>query len=74
METRWRSIAKAVIWRILGVFILGGLSWVFTKSWEDTSVITISFNSIRLVLYYFHERAWDKVKWGRKSSKEDYVI
>jgi len=74
METHWRSIAKAVIWRILGIFILGGLSWAFTKSWEDTSVITISFNSIRLVLYYFHERAWDRVSWGRKKVKEDYTI
>ncbi len=74
METRWRSVAKAVVWRIMGVIILGSLSWVFTKSWEDTSIITITFNSIRLVLYYFHERAWDKVKWGRKRTKEDYVI
>ncbi len=74
METHWRSIVKAVVWRILGVIILGGLSWAFTKSWEDTSVITISFNSIRLVLYYFHERAWDRVSWGRKKVKEDYTI
>ena len=74
METHWRSIVKAVVWRILGVIILGGLSWGLTKSWEDTSIITISFNSIRLVLYYFHERAWDRVSWGRKKVKEDYTI
>lgn len=74
METCRRSIAKAIVWRILGIIILGGLSWVFTKSWEEMSIITISFNSIRLVLYYFHERAWNRISWGRKKVKEDYII
>jgi len=74
METHWRSIVKAVVWRILGVIILGGLSWVLTKKWEDTAIITISFNSIRLVLYYFHERAWNRISWGIKKAKQDYTI
>ena len=37
--------------------------------------MTISFNLIRFFLYYCHERAWEKVKWGRKKPVvEDYAI
>lgn len=64
-ETKRRSWLKSIIWRIVGIFILGGLSWMVTRNWEQTSVITIAFHSVRLVLYYFHERLWDDIDWGR---------
>jgi len=28
--------------------------------------VTITFNIIQFILYYFHERLWLKTKWGRK--------
>jgi uncharacterized membrane protein len=37
---------------------------------EQTSWITITFHSIRLVLYYFHERGWENVEWGRIKVQE----
>jgi hypothetical protein len=29
------------------------------------TLITVLFHSIRMVTYYFHERIWLRVKWGR---------
>ncbi|MDP6646864.1 MAG: DUF2061 domain-containing protein [Dehalococcoidales bacterium] len=69
-ETRRRSWLKSLIWRITGILILGGLSWLITHDLEQTSWITITFHSIRLVLYYFHERAWENVEWGRIKVQE----
>ena len=69
-ETKSRSWLKSIIWRIVGIFILGGLSWIVTHNWEQTSVITITFHSIRLVLYYVHERLWDDIDWGRIKATE----
>ena len=69
-ETNKRSWMKSIIWRLIGIFILGGISWFVTRSWEQTSLVTVSFHTIRLVLYYFHERAWDNVEWGRIKAKE----
>lgn len=60
-----RSWAKSVSWRIIGVFILGGISYAFTRDWEQTTWITIIFHGVRLVLYYFHERWWERISWGR---------
>ena len=64
-ETKRRSWLKSIVWRLIGILILGGITWLITRSWEKTSVITILFHSIRLILYYYHERAWDNVEWGR---------
>ena len=64
-ETKTRSWLKSILWRIIGIFILGGITWLVTHDWEQASLITIIFHGIRLVLYYFHERWWDNVDWGR---------
>ena len=65
IETRKRAWVKSLIWRILGIFILGFISWCITKDWKEMSLITVLFHGIRVVLYYLHERIWDRVGWGR---------
>jgi uncharacterized membrane protein len=74
LDTGWRSLAKSLTWRIAAIIILGGLSWLFTRGWRETALITITFNAIQFILYYFHERAWEKIGWGRRKIKEDYMI
>jgi uncharacterized membrane protein len=60
-----RHILKTISWRIIGTIDTMILSWLITGSWKwglaigGTEVIT------KMVLYYFHERAWYKwVKFG----------
>ncbi len=65
METHGRSWAKSFSWRIVGIFLLGGISYAYTKDWKQTTWITIVFHGIRTVLYYFHERWWERISWGR---------
>ncbi|MBI2850222.1 MAG: DUF2061 domain-containing protein [Chloroflexi bacterium] len=75
VDTPRRSWVKSITWRIMGIFILGGITWLFTHSWEKTTWITVTFHSIRLVLYYYHERVWERISWGRrKPVPEDYTI
>ena len=60
MIQRKRHLAKAVTWRIVGsadTFLLG---W-FIKMGASLSILeTIT----KTALYYLHERAWYKTKWG----------
>lgn len=56
---------KSLTWRIVGVVLLSGIAWMVTHNWKEMTIITIVFHSIRMVLYYFHERIWLRVKWGR---------
>ena len=65
-ESRWRSIIKALTWRFLATLITFTLVWIFTR--ELTLSLEVGFFdiTIKLVVYYFHERGWGSVKWGKK--------
>ena len=61
-----RSAVKSISWRILGTLDTFLISWIVTG---ETS-IAFSIGSIELVtkmvLYFFHERIWNTIKWGKK--------
>lgn len=65
MDRRRRSLVKSFTWRLVGVLILGLITYLMTRNWEQTTGITLIFHSIRLVLYYYHERIWEGIEWGR---------
>lgn len=72
-EKPFRSVAKTISWRTLGTldtmiisyFITGNL--VMAASIGSIEVIT------KMILYYFHERAWNKINIGRVK-EPDYQI
>ncbi|MCF8715924.1 DUF2061 domain-containing protein [Joostella atrarenae] len=60
-----RSIAKSVSWRIVGTLDTVLISWFVT----GTLTLALSIGLIELVtkmtLYFFHERIWERIKWGK---------
>lgn len=65
MDTRERSWVKSIMWRAVGVVILGGISYAVTRDLGAMGVITLLFHGLRLILYYWHERLWERVSWGK---------
>ena len=65
MDTRRRSWAKSVAWRVLGVVLLGGISYGVTHDLSQVTLITLVFHGLRLILYYWHERLWERISWGK---------
>lgn len=60
-----RSVVKAVTWRMIGTLDTFLLSWLITKE-PITAGAIASFEVVtKTFLYYFHERGWNKVQWGR---------
>jgi|TARA_B110000977_G_scaffold4245_1_gene5968 uncharacterized membrane protein len=60
-----RHLAKTISWRIVGTIDTFILSWLITGSWK----IGLSIGGVevitKMILYYFHERAWYKYsKYG----------
>jgi len=55
MDTRKRSWAKSIVWRLIGIVLLGLISYLVTDDLKDMSIITALFHGIRVVLYYYHE-------------------
>lgn len=64
-DKKWRSMAKAASWRITGTVDTILISWLITHKLH--LALSIGFVELftKLVLYYFHERAWERLKIGR---------
>ena len=65
MDTKIRSWVKSVVWRVIGIILLGAISYLITGNWKEMTIITVLFHSIRVILYYFHERLWERISWGK---------
>jgi uncharacterized membrane protein len=65
-ESRRRSIAKAVTFRVVATLVTAGLVFVLTGDWRVTGIVGGVDALSKLILYYFHERAWEKVCWGKQ--------
>lgn len=61
-DNRKRSIMKSIIWRILGVIILATITYLYTKNLLQTSLITFIHHGSFLIIFYLHERVWQKIE------------
>lgn len=60
-----RSFVKALSWRAVGTLDTLVVSYVLTgQIGLATSIASIDFLT-KLVLYFFHERIWNNIKWGK---------
>jgi hypothetical protein len=39
------SWAKSFTWRLVGIVMLGGISYAITRDWEQTTIITAIFHA-----------------------------
>jgi uncharacterized membrane protein len=61
-----RSLVKSLTWRV--VAMVSGFVTLYALS-EDISLATIATlitNGVNFVAYYYHERIWNAVKWGKE--------
>ncbi len=60
-----RQIAKAITFRVLGTLDTILASWFVTGSFEIGAMIGSIEIVTKIILYFFHERVWDKyIKYG----------
>jgi uncharacterized membrane protein len=61
-----RSLAKSLTWRV--VAMVSGFVTLYALS-EDISLATIATlitNAVNFIAYYYHERIWNAVRWGKE--------
>ncbi|MGB3152823.1 MAG: DUF2061 domain-containing protein [Maribacter sp.] len=64
-ERPMRSIAKAVSWRVIGTLDTLLVSYLLTGEVAiAASIASIDFVT-KMFLYFFHERFWNKINWGK---------
>ena len=64
--TKKRSALKAITWRIIGTIDTFVISWAITKEPITAGAIAGFEVLTKTILYYFHERGWNRIQWGRK--------
>jgi uncharacterized membrane protein len=65
-ETKRRSVVKAITWRTLGTLDTIVISYLLTG--EIKTAVSIGGIEIftKMILYFFHERIWNTIKWGKR--------
>jgi uncharacterized membrane protein len=65
METGTRSLVKTISWRLTGTGATFFISYLILGSFSVASTIAIVQLTTNTILYYLHERIWNRIKWGR---------
>ncbi len=65
-ETKARSLAKTVIWRVVATLTTLVTVYFYTGKLSESIKITTVAALISMVAYYIHERIWNNVEWGKK--------
>ena len=72
-ELKRRSVVKTLVWRIIGIvwtwvgayFILIRIPPSYETAAMVATLIVVYHHSTRMVMYYFYERLWASIAWGR---------
>jgi uncharacterized membrane protein len=65
-ESKKRSLIKTITWRIVAIISSFVITYLFLGDILQSVSLTILLNVTAVILYYFHERVWNSVKWGRR--------
>ena len=65
MDSSKRSLAKTVSWRITGSASTFAISYAILGDFSVSGTIALIQLTFNTVLYFIHERLWDRVAWGR---------
>ena len=64
-EKHSRSIIKTLSWRITATVTTISLVWILTKQLAAAFAVGGIEVFLKMFLYYFHERYWNKLSFGR---------
>lgn len=65
METQKRSVVKAIIWNVIGLFSMSLVGLASTGSMALGGKMAVINAALGLSCYFVYERLWAKVRWGR---------
>lgn len=71
-DKHYRSLIKAISWRITGSVDTLVVSYLITGKWKWALTISAVEMFTKIGLYYLHERIWENLSFGRvKEPKGD---
>ena len=65
MDTPARSLVKTISWRITGSGATFLISYAVLGDITVSGTIAVIQLTFNTLLYFVHERVWNKIKWGQ---------
>ncbi len=69
MESGRRTILKAIIWNVIGLFTMATVGFIATGSLATGGGIAVVNTLIGLASYVIYERIWGRINWGYSVGK-----
>lgn len=66
IETKIRSVVKALSWRLFGSLATALLVYILTQRVEFAVIVGGTETVIKILLFFLHERLWEKIHFGKK--------
>jgi uncharacterized membrane protein len=73
METKRRSLVKALSWRVFATVITASVAFVMTRRLTFALQIGLVDTLIKVFVYFAHERVWQRIPYGRVE-RPDYEV
>ena len=64
-DTTRRSLVKTVSWRITGSSATFAISYFVSGNFAVAGTIALIQLTANTILYFIHERIWNKIHWGQ---------
>lgn len=69
-ELPTRSVIKALTFRAIILFTDSIVVYLLTKKLDLAVGFVILSNLVSTIVYFFHERAWNHIHWGKTHIKK----
>jgi uncharacterized membrane protein len=70
MDSKSRSVAKAISYRAFGSLATGLLVYFMSGDWKLSAGAGLADSVVKLGLYFLHERVWNHISFGRPKPPE----
>lgn len=68
--SRKRSLAKTLTWRVIATATTFIFVLLYSKSWNLAFSAGLIDTLGKTMVYYFHERGWQRISWGKTYIKK----
>jgi len=65
-----RTLLKTVTWRLIALLATIIVVYIYSGDVKESLVVGFVANGFKMILYYVHERIWNRSNFGRQKSPE----
>lgn len=73
MDHPRRTLAKTITWQVTGFLSMLGIGYLATGTVSGAGGVAVTSTAMGTICYVLHERAWDRIAWGRRRAGSDKV-